>query len=188
MSEIDSDNDEINKIPLKRGKKWSEEEDAQMLNLLKDKKTYEDISNVIDRTPNAVKCHIEKLVYDSYTNNTETLDEISKWSGLTKAEIDYVIVINNNKANKVKQKEKTHNDLSELKHITSLLNDIQTKVNKIMDKYEHTQTNNVIEKPKINSPCQIVVVKPPIDQNAKITIKSKPLDNDQKKIIVKGKY
>lgn len=195
MDEIESDTDD--NIPAKRGKKWTDAEDEQMLKLIKQKKSYEDISEILERTPNGVKYHLEKMVYDSYMNsnkdnkenkeNKETLDDISVWSGLTRAQIDYVIAVHTNKAARAKHKEKTHNDLndlSELKQIVSMLNDIQTKVNKLMEKYEvdhRVQVNNNVEKTKLKSDFQIVVVKPPINQ---VKATEKPIT---KKVIIKGK-
>lgn len=159
MSEIDSDNDDdTHKLPSKKGKKWTDDEQEQMLTLIGKKKSIEDISEILERTPGGVKSHLEKMVYDSFTHNEATLDEISKWSGLTKEEIDYAITMNAKRASKPKPTKEKHTELTDLKQIIALLTDIQAKVNKMMEKYEPSP-NITKPKPQLEH-HSIVVVKP----------------------------
>lgn len=177
MTNIESDTDnDIDKMPAKRGKKWTDEDDEQMLKLISEKKSVEDISELLERTPNGVKSHLDKMVYDSYLEK-KSFDEIGKWSGLTKSEIEYVISVNSKreirpKANN-KDKEK-QTELSELKQIINLLTDIQTKVNKMMETH-NAPPENIIQPKLCNQK---------MDNHSIVVVKHEPQVVAQKKIVV----
>lgn len=190
MTNIDSDTDnDLDKMPAKRGKKWTDEDDEQMLKLISEKKSVEDISEILERTPNGVKSHLDKMVYDSYLEK-KSFDEISKWSGMNIGEIEYVISVNSKRENRPKPNKDKQTELTDLKQIINLLTDIQSKVNTMIENHNHNhdhnhnvQTENIsnITKPKslnnlnnLNN-HNIVVVKPEV-QTA----------SQKKIIIVKG--
>jgi hypothetical protein len=59
-----------------KGKKWSNEEEIQLIKLLKDNKTLDECSKIHQRTIGAIKIRIEYIIYKIIINENQDINDI----------------------------------------------------------------------------------------------------------------
>ena len=67
-------------------KRWSADEKIQMMKLYSKGKSFADIGTTLDRSANAIKLSLEKVVYDNLTKG-KTLPRLAQMLGTTQANI-----------------------------------------------------------------------------------------------------
>jgi len=115
------------------GCKWIINEDEQLIQEVKDKKSYEEIALNHKRTLNGIILRIiDKIIYNEYKNENKTIDELSLiynidketlQSGINKFEINNSIK---------KNREDINNNENFIKKIEKKLEDIDKKLDTIL--------------------------------------------------------
>ena len=77
--------------PVVQRKRWTDEEEIQLLTLLKKKKSIEEIAAVHGRTVTAINLKRQSLAAEYHFNEGRTSQDIQKLTGLTAAEVDKAI-------------------------------------------------------------------------------------------------
>jgi len=124
------------------GKRWHEEETIKLLKSIQMKKSIEEIAKEHDRTIGGINSHIEKMATDYHFNDKRSIEEIEKFTGLTKEEIEFAIKKREYKdaAKKlsepkvVEKKKIIEEELPTMLEVVSLLKDIQSKLNMLLEK------------------------------------------------------
>jgi hypothetical protein len=124
------------------GKRWNEEETIKLLKSIQKKKSIEEIAKEHDRTIGGINSHIEKMATDYHFNDKRSIEEIEKFTGLTKEEIEFAIKKREYKdaAKKlsepkvVEKKKIIEEELPTMLEVVSLLKDIQSKLNMLLEK------------------------------------------------------
>jgi transposase len=106
------------------------------------KKSIEEIAKEHDRTIGGINSHIEKMATDYHFNDKRSIEEIEKFTGLTKEEIEFAIKKREYKdaAKKlsepkvVEKKKIIEEELPTMLEVVSLLKDIQSKLNMLLEK------------------------------------------------------
>ena len=80
------------KYPARMGKAWSDEEVAKLLKSVQKKKSLEEIAAEHERTVGGIKSHLKVVAVDYHFNNNLSYEEIQKYTGLTRDEIQDAIV------------------------------------------------------------------------------------------------
>jgi methyl-accepting chemotaxis protein len=114
-------------LPSAYMKKWSKEEDDLVIADTKAGVSYADIAVKHDRTANAIKLRVEKLVYDMST--TMNTGEISTNTGLGIAEINKII---KKLGDKKAAGSDTDNMKSSIANIEKQIGDMQLQINEIL--------------------------------------------------------
>jgi hypothetical protein len=128
--------------PSRMGKGWNKEEDIKLLKSIQKKKSIEEIAKEHDRTIGGINSHIEKMATDYHFNDKRSIEEIEKFTGLTKEEIEFAIKKREYKdaAKKlsepkvVEKKKIIEEELPTMLEVVSLLKDIQSKLNMLLEK------------------------------------------------------
>lgn len=84
------------------GKKWEDDEVLKLLTSIQKKKSVADIAAEHERSPSAINAQRKKLAADYWFNDKKPIEYISKWTGLSKGEIEEAI-----ERQKVKEQSKT---------------------------------------------------------------------------------
>lgn len=117
----------------KRGKKWSEEEENKLINLLKNNKLLEECSHEHGRTTGAIISRIEYIIYKMITIDNKSIDEIEYLKKHTDKNTSEIIKKYENKIKKDKININKNNFeeriLNELKEIKDILKQIANKDN-----------------------------------------------------------
>ena len=79
------------KYPERMGMKWEDEEVLKLLSSIKQKKSIEEISLEHKRTIGGINSQRKKIAAEYYFNDKKTIEEIMKYTGLTKEEIEDTI-------------------------------------------------------------------------------------------------
>jgi len=79
------------KYPKRMGQTWKEDEVVKLLRSIQKKKTIEEIAKEHERTVGSIHSYIRKLAIDYYINDKRPIEEIQKFTGLTKEQIEEVI-------------------------------------------------------------------------------------------------
>jgi hypothetical protein len=74
----------------RRYKRWTEEEMVKLLTLVRKKKTIQEMADAHQRTKTSIKTKLRSIAADYYFSG-RTVEEISKWTGLTAAEINTAV-------------------------------------------------------------------------------------------------
>ena len=133
------------KYPTRLGQPWKEDEVIKLLTSIQKKKSVEDIAKEHDRTVGGINSYIRKLAVDYHINDKRPLEEIQKFTGLTKEQIDEAIKKHDVKCAKKKFSETTEHEVEIIKKTTeekmptmievvTLLKDIQGKLNMLIEK------------------------------------------------------
>ena len=128
--------------PSRMGKGWNEEEDVKLLASIQKKKSIEEIAKEHDRTVGGINSHIQKIAVDYHFNDKRSIEEIQKFTGLTKEQIEYAIKRHELKDAAKKSAESAESAESKVKkekpltmlEVVSLLKDIQSKLNTLLEK------------------------------------------------------
>lgn len=133
------------------GKKWDDEEILKLLTSIQKKKSIGDIAKEHQRTPSAINAERKKLAVDYWFNEKRPIEQISKFTGLTKGEIEFAI---QRREESIKQKKgrlsETKQESSEtveappqpseppedMKLVISLLKDIQRTLSILADRLQ----------------------------------------------------
>ena len=133
------------KYPSRMGKKWDDDEVAKLLSSIQKKKTIENIANEHQRTIGAIESQQRKLAVAYWFNDKRPIDEISRFTGLTSEQIEWVIKGRiaeiehvNKKATATKPKHVSNivsdNPNSDMKEVVSLLKDIKSMLSVLIEK------------------------------------------------------
>jgi predicted transcriptional regulator len=131
--------------PTRLGQPWKDDEILKLLTSIQKKKSIEEIAKEHDRTEGGINSYIKKLAADYYFNDKRPIEEIQKFTGLTKEEIEDAIKMRErkntvkkscetSKPKVAKQKKATEEELPTMLEVVSLLKDIQTKLNTLLEK------------------------------------------------------
>ena len=127
------------KYPARMGMKWDDDEIRKLLKSIQKKKTISEIATEHQRTTGAIHAERHKLAADYWFNDKRPMEEIIKFTGLTKEEIEYTIK-KRTIANELKTKKTVIEDVvetpSDMKEVIILLKDIQTKISFLMEKVQ----------------------------------------------------
>lgn len=74
----------------RRYQRWTEEEMVKLLSLVRKKKTLQEMADAHQRTKTSIKTKLRSIATDYYFSG-RTVEEISKWTGLSVAEINTAI-------------------------------------------------------------------------------------------------
>ena len=132
------------KYPARIGQPWKDEEVEKLLRNIQKKKTMEEIAKEHQRTVGGIYSRIRELAADYHFNDNRPIEEIQKYTGLTKKEIEEAIKKREfNDALKKphislqpkpaieKPKEE---EMPTMKEVVSLLKDIQGKLNLLLER------------------------------------------------------
>jgi len=126
------------KYPARMGKPWQEDEILKLLTSIKQKKSIEAIAAEHERTVGGIDSYRRKLAVDYHFNDNRPMEQIEKFTGLSREEIEYAIQKHANKPSKKpkKQEEEVGEEPSgpTLTEIMAALKDIQGKLNYLLDK------------------------------------------------------
>jgi hypothetical protein len=115
---------------VRKGKKWEDDEVLKLLTSLQKKKSIADIAAEHERSPSAINAERKKLAADYWFNDKKPVDYITKWTGLSKEEIEEAI-----ERHKVKEQSRTVRIATKQGLLGAM------KVNKIlMQEQEHAQS------------------------------------------------
>lgn len=136
------------KHPSRLGQPWKDDEVVKLLTSIQKKKSIEDIATEHERTVGGIRSYITKLAADYHFNDKRPIEEIQKFTGLNKEEIEDAIKRRecNNSIKKsvsemkkktkptISTKESAKDDEPTMKEVVSLLKDIQGKLNTLLEK------------------------------------------------------
>ena len=127
------------KYPARMGKKWDDDEVLKLLTSIQKKKTISEIATEHQRTTGAINSERRKLAADYWFNDKRPIEEIIKFTGLTKEEIEDTIK-RRTAAKEFKTKQTVTKDLvefpSDMKEVITLLKDIQSKLSFLIEKVQ----------------------------------------------------
>jgi hypothetical protein len=127
------------KYPARMGKKWEDDEVVKLLRSIQKKKSISDIATEHQRTIGAINAERRKLAADYWFHDKRPIEEIIKFTGLTKEEIEDTIK-RRTAAREFKAKQTVTEDLveipSDMKEVIILLKDIQSKLSFLMEKVQ----------------------------------------------------
>ena len=116
--------------PINCMKKWSKQEETDMLNRIQDNEKIDIIADTFGRTINGIKARLRKISYELYCNDIEICDIIKK-TGLSKKEVEDSINRRKNYENKNVNKINY-----EIVYILDKLTEKCDKILKILDNIE----------------------------------------------------
>ena len=125
--------------PARMGKKWDDDEVLKLLTSIQKKKTISEIATEHQRTTGAINSERRRLAADYWFNDKRPIEEIIKFTGLTKEEIEDTIK-RRTAAKYYKTKQTITEDLveipSDMKEVIMLLKDIQSKLSSLIEKVQ----------------------------------------------------
>jgi len=128
------------KYPARMGQPWKDEEVMQLLQSIQKKKLIEEIAEEHGRTIGGINSRRRELAADYHFNGNRTIEEIQKFTGLTKEEVEYAIKRRSQpKIVKIKEAvnilvEPSKESSTNISDIRELLKDIQAKINLVLEK------------------------------------------------------
>jgi len=142
---------EPSQYPTRLGQPWKEDEFVRLLTSIQKKKTVEEIAKEHDRTVGGINSYIRKLAVDYHFNDKRPMEDIQRFTGLTKEQIEdaikkhelkETIKRSNEKLKEVtgssetipKKKKPTEKEIPTMLEVVTILKDIQTKLNTILEK------------------------------------------------------
>lgn len=133
------------KYPSRLGQPWKEDEVVKLLTSIQKKKSIGEIAKEHDRTEGGINSYIRKLAVDYHINDKRPMEEIQRFTGLSKEQIEDAIKRREFKdavkkssetaePKVVKKKRATEEELPTMLEVVSLLKDIQGKLNTLLEK------------------------------------------------------
>ena len=128
------------------GKIWNEDEIKKLLSSIQKKKSVEEIAKEHERTVGSIESYIRKLATDYHFNDNRSMEEIQKFTGLSRQEIELAIkkretqntIKASTKSNTVLKSspvnvviEPIEEEMPTMKEVISLLKDIQTRLDRM---------------------------------------------------------
>jgi hypothetical protein len=145
------------KYPSKIGSKWTDEEVIQLLKELKENKSNEEIAKDHSRTLGGITSRIKQIATDYYYNNDMEIDEIMKYTRLSRLEV--IEAINKrekyNTYKKEQQEQRVKEKIQEKKQTPKIINDSEcftekSELKEILILLKEINTNLKILVDKIN--------------------------------------
>ena len=126
------------KYPARMGQSWNADEIIQLLTSIKKKKSIEEIAIEHGRTVGGINSRRRELAADYHFNDNRPIDEIQKFTGLTKEEVEYAIKRRSD-TKVIKEKtnilvEPSNESSTNMTEVLGLLKDIQAKINIVLKK------------------------------------------------------
>jgi hypothetical protein len=124
------------KYPARLGKPWKEDEILKLLNSIKQKKPIEAIAAEHERTVGGINSYRKKLAVDYHFNDQRPMEQIERFTGLTREEIEEAIQRHASKPSKKpknQEVEEEHHGPT-MTEVMAALKDIQGKLNYLLDK------------------------------------------------------
>jgi len=122
------------------GKPWKDEEIMQLLQSIQKKKSIEEIAEEHGRTVGGINSRRRELAADYHFNGNRTIEEIQKFTGLTKEQVEDAIK-RRSQPKLVKPKEivntlveSSKESATNINDVMELLKDIQAKINLVLEK------------------------------------------------------
>lgn len=133
------------KYPSRMGQPWKEDEIVKLLTSIQKKKSIEEIAKEHGRTEGGINSYITKLAVDYHLNDKRSMEEIQRFTGLTKEQIEDAIKKREFKdavkkscepaeQKVVKKKKAAEREVPTMLEVVSLLKDIQSKLNTLLEK------------------------------------------------------
>lgn len=131
------------KYPSRMGQPWDNAEVVKLLTSIQKKKSLQEIATEHGRTEGGITAELRKLAADYHYNDKRSMEEIQKYTGLTKLVIENAIAKRANKIEKKVKKGEAATEVSvvahmaqetEMQQVIALLKDIQTKLSVLLDK------------------------------------------------------
>lgn len=145
------------KYPTRLGQPWKNDEIVKLLTSIQKNKSVEEIAKDHDRTVGDIQSYLRKLAADYHFNDNRPMEEIQKFTGLTKEEIEDSIKKRKQKEDKVAEKaaeksldkkanteakknkvvstkKETTEERPTMSEVVSLLRDIQCKLDTLIEK------------------------------------------------------
>ena len=132
------------KYPSRIGQPWKDEEIEKLLRNIQKKKTMEEIAKEHQRTIGGIYSRIREIAADYHFNDNRPIDEIQKYTRLTKEEIEDAI--KRRKFNEALKKphvslqpkpvieKPKEQEMPTMLEVVSLLRDIQGKLNLLLER------------------------------------------------------
>lgn len=132
------------KHPSRIGQPWKDEEIEKLLRNIQKKKTMEEIAKEHERTIGGIYSRIREIAADYHFNDNRPIEEIQKYTGLTKEEIEDAI--KRRKFNEALKKphvslqpkpvieKPKEQEMPTMFEVVSLLKDIQGKLNLLLER------------------------------------------------------
>ena len=117
------------KYPTKMGTKWDNIEIHNLLLMVQQKKSIQQIAEEHQRTTGAISAQLRKLAYEYWANHKKPIEEISAITGLSRSEIEEVI------KKKTEFQSKDQSCSSETREMIEILKDIQSKLSIIAERF-----------------------------------------------------
>ena len=133
-------------MSVNKGKNWSKKEEVKLISLLKENKSYREISSSLKRTVGAIKTRRNKIAYDLFLEGQEDfveidilLDNICQSTRLTIPELETIIQKNNKTVSTSTEKESDVEYLKkEIMSLKTTLETLQIEIKKIQqNSYPH---------------------------------------------------
>jgi len=129
------------KYPSRMGQPWNHDEIVKLLRSIQKKKPVEQIAEEHQRTVGGIQSRIHTLAVDYHFNDKRPMEEIQRFTGLTKEQIEYSIrkrtatdSMKKKPVENVKAEPKAEPTTTEL---LILLKDIQEKLNMLLARDSH---------------------------------------------------
>lgn len=125
---------EPSKYPARMGKAWDDEEIVKLLQSIRKKKSIEDIAIEHERTIGGINSRRRELAADYWFNDKRPIEEIMKFTGLTKEQVEDVI--KRRTATRTCLIEESQVTSPDMKDVIALLKDMQSKLSIIIEKLQ----------------------------------------------------
>jgi len=129
------------KYPTRMGEKWEDDEVIKLLSFIQKKYTIEDIAIQHERTVGAIRSQLRNLAAEYWFNDKRPIEEICKFTGLTKAQIEDTIKRREHitEINRIKNTKKISDESvvqPDMKEVIARLNDIQSMLAVLIEKVQ----------------------------------------------------
>jgi predicted DNA-binding protein YlxM (UPF0122 family) len=135
--------------PARMGQSWEDDEVLKLLTSIQKKKPIETIAMEHERTVGGIRSRIRVLAAEYHFNDQRSMEEIQKYTGLAKEEIEDIIKrreIKNANSKQKKQptsaipKKKVDEHIPNIKEMFSMLKDIQEKLTVLMEEISQNKS------------------------------------------------
>ena len=140
MAELEKrHNVDRSKYPNRIGQPWEDDEIVKLLTSVQKKKSIEQIAAEHERTIGGILSRLQGLAADYHFNDNRPTEEIQKFTGFTKEQVEEAILKRANRGIRTSHIAKTK-PVKEapptMTEVVSLLKDIQTKLNILLQKVD----------------------------------------------------
>lgn len=132
-------NIDLSKYPSRIGQPWEDDEIVKLLTSVQKKKPIEQIAAEHKRTVNGINIRLRELAADYHFNDNRPIEEIQKFTGFTKEQVEEAILKRVNRgirASHIANTKPVKEAPPTMTEVVSLLKDIQAKLNVLLQKIE----------------------------------------------------